>query len=135
MAQNQSFCPQGNTFLVTTSITTLTAAAQTVSFAPPPAVQPAAQATGMNICPPQVRISAPSANTNPVFVSITSAVRTAAVPGANPSLEFPVNAGEDIVLTLPQLPTVASIQTLQINTISVGVSQTLYVTFGEGLKP
>lgn len=133
MGVTAAFNPQSNTFNVTTNGTTLTPSAQVVSFAP---VQSTAQATGLFICPPQVRVV--NTGTSQVFISFTSALRTAAVPGSGtPSLEVAVQPGEDIVFTLTQYPlpnqTPALDLTLQINTISVGTSQVLYVTFGEGI--
>jgi ferric-dicitrate binding protein FerR (iron transport regulator) len=131
---NQAFCPQSPTFLVTTNAVTLTPSAQVVSFASPASSQPAAQATGMTQMPPQARVVNTGASL--VYISFTFAVRVAAVPGANPSQEYPVQPGEDRVFTLPQNPqasqTTALNMTMQINTISVGLSQALLVTFGEG---
>jgi hypothetical protein len=135
MSIGSAFCPQGNTLLVTTNGTTLTPSAQLASFNPQISAQPAAQATGLSNPPPQARIV--NTGTAIVYVSFTSALRTAAVPGATtPSLEFPVLAGEDAVFTLPSGANVSSATpyALQINTISVGVSQALLVTFGEGWR-
>jgi hypothetical protein len=128
-----AFCMQSNTFLVTTNGTTLTPSAQLVSFDPVISSQPAAQATGLSSPPPQVRVV--NTGTSIVYISFTSALRTAAVPGANPSLEFPILPGEDAVFTLSNAPNAnsATPYALQINTISVGVSQALLVTFGEGM--
>jgi hypothetical protein len=132
MAVNQAFCPQSATFLVTTNGTTLTASTQTVSFAP---VQSASQATGLFQCPPNVRVV--NTGASQVFISFTNVARVAVVPGANPSLETVVQPGEDRTFNLNQLPiasqTPALNLTLQINTISVGINQALYVTFGEGI--
>lgn len=131
---NQAFCSQSATFLVTTNGVTLTPSAQVVSFATPIASQPAAQATGLTNCPPQVRVV--NTSTGIVYISFTFALRVAAVPGANPSQEFPVQPGEDRVFTLLQTPqasqTPALDMTLQINTIAAGLSAPLLVTFGEG---
>jgi hypothetical protein len=132
MSIDAAFQNQSNTFSVVTSGTTLTSLSQTVSFASPINSQPAAQATGLaSPAPPNFRIVAPSTNANPVFVSITNAARTAAVPGTNPSLEFPILPGEDKLFSLTNFPQPPNF-TLLINTISVGTSQQLYVTFGEG---
>lgn len=84
--------------------------------------------------PPQARVVNTGASV--VYVSFTSALRTAAVPtAATPSQEFPVLPGEDAIFTLPQGVNVGSATpyAIQINTISVGVSQNLLVTFGEGM--
>jgi hypothetical protein len=134
MSIGASFTPQGNTFLVTTNGTTLTPSAQLASFDPVIASQPAAQASGLQICPPQARVVNSGASI--VYLSFTTALRTAAVPtAAAPSLEFPILPGEDAVSTIPQSPNAqsASPYALQINTISAGLSQPLLVTFGEGL--
>lgn len=132
MSIGAAFCPQGNTFLVTTNGTTLTPSAQVVSFSP--GTQSTAQGSGLTNPPPQARVVNTGASL--VYVSFTSALRTAAVPTAGtPSLEFPVLAGEDAIFTLPSGANVLSAvpYCLQINTISVGVSQVLLVTFGEGM--
>lgn len=134
MSIGASFCSQSNTFLVTTNGTTLTPSAQLASFNPTLSAQPAAQATGLALPPPQVRVVNTGASI--VYISFTSALRIAAVPIAGtPSLEFPLLPGEDAVFTLPNTPNAqsASPYALQINTISVGLSQALLVTFGEGM--
>jgi hypothetical protein len=134
MSTGAAFCPQGNTFLVTTNGTTLTPSAQVVSFNPTLTAQTTAQGSGLSNPPPQARVVNTGASL--VYVSFTSALRTAAVPTAStPSLEFPVLAGEDAIFTLPSGANVnsAAPYSLQINTISVGVSQALLVTFGEGM--
>jgi hypothetical protein len=129
---NGSFQPQGNTFSVVTNATGSTASAQLVSFNPNVASQPAAQASGLQSCPSQAKIY--NAGTVVVFISFTSALRTAAIPGTNPSLEFPVLPGAIVTVTIPQTPNVnsATPYCLQINTISATATQQLYVTFGEG---
>jgi hypothetical protein len=129
MAQNQAFGPLGNTFLVTTNAAANTASAQTVSFNPIIASQPAAQATGLSTPPPQVRVC--NTGTSVVYISFTAAAHTAVAPAANPSIDFPVLPGEDVVFTVPQPPTTPN-YTLAINTISPGTSVPLLVTFGEG---
>lgn len=129
-----AFCPMGNTFLVTTNGTTLTASAQVVSFNPVIASQTAAQGSGLSMTPNSARVVNTGASL--VYLSFTTALRTAAVPSAGtPSLEFPILAGEDAIFTLPAPANVGSAvpYTLQINTISVGLSQILLVTFGEGV--
>jgi hypothetical protein len=131
MSQNFPFTPNSPTFAVTTSGTTLTPLSQQVSFASPASSQPAAQATGLTQTPPNVRIV--NTSTGIVYVSITNVPRTAAVPGANPSQEFPVNPGEDRVFGVPASPLPVNLNTLYINTIAVGTSATLMVTFGEGV--
>ncbi len=132
MSIGAAFCPQGNTFLVTTNGTTNTASAQVVSFSP--GAQTTAQGSGLSMPPPQARVVNTGASI--VYVSFTSALRTAVIPTAGtPQLEFPVLPGEDAVFTLPQGVNVGSAvpYAIQINTISVGVSQVLLVTFGEGM--
>lgn len=134
MSIGSAFCPQGNTFLVTTNGTTNTASAQVVSFNPNIASQTTAQGSGLGMPPPQARVVNTGASI--VYVSFTSALRTAVIPTAGtPQLEFPVLPGEDAVFTLPQGVNVGSAvpYAIQINTISVGVSQVLLVTFGEGM--
>ncbi len=134
MSIGAAFCPMGNTFLVTTNGTTLTASAQLASFNPVIASQVAAQASGLSMTPNCARVV--NTGTSLVYISFTSALRVAVVPTAGaPSLEFPILAGEDAVFTLPWPASVQSATPycLQMNTISVGVSQLLLVTFGEGL--
>jgi len=125
---DNAFSPQGNTFSVTTSGTTLTPLSQAVSFATPASSQPAAQATGLGMCPPQIRIV--NTSSGYVYLSVTSAPRTAAVPGTNPSLEVALVPNSDRVLSLQQFPGLNGL--LYINTIAVGVSAQLICTFGEG---
>lgn len=135
MSSQFSFANKSATFSVTTNAVTLTPSAQVVSFVSPASAQSAAQATGLTQCPPQVRCV--NTSTGVVYISFTHALRTAAVPGTNPSIEFPLNAGEDRVFTLTDFPqsaqTAALNMTLQINTIAVGLSSVVNVTFGEGL--
>ncbi len=134
MSIGSAFCPQGNTFLVATNATPSTASAQLVSFNPVLASQVTAQASGLSMPPPQARVV--NTGTGIVYVSFTSALRVAVIPtAANPQLEFPILPGEDAVFTLPQGVNVGSAvpYAIQINTISVGVSQVLLVTFGEGM--
>jgi hypothetical protein len=132
MAINGAFCPQGNTFLVTTNGTISTASAQLASFDPVIASQPAAQASGLQICPPQVRVA--NLGTAVVYISFTSATHVAVLPATNPSLDLPVFPGIERVFTLQQTPNVLSATpyALQMNTISGTASQPLLVTFGEG---
>jgi hypothetical protein len=131
MPINCNFSPQGNTFAVTTNGTGNTASAQLVSFDPVISSQPAAQASGISNCPPQVCVA--NLGTAVVYVSFTSALRSAVAPGANPSLELPVFPGISRVFTLQQTPNVGSATpyAIQINTISASASQPLLVTFGE----
>lgn len=125
MASNTPLQPQGNTYAVTTNGTTLTPSAAVILFTP-------------GQIPSQVRVYHSGA-TNPVFISFTTALRTAAiaVPGT-PQLEVPLLPGAERVFTLPQFPNSTSVgntatqYALQINTISVGTSINLYLTFGEG---
>jgi hypothetical protein len=134
MSSQFAFQNQSATFDVTTDGTTLTAAAQVVSFADPVSSQPATQATGLTRCPPQVRCV--NTSDGVVYISFTSGLRTAAVPGTDPSKEFPLAAGEDRVFSLTQFPQESQNpsvnMTLQINTIAVGTSAVINVTFGEG---
>jgi hypothetical protein len=128
---DQAFIPQSNTFNVTTSGTTLTPLSQVVSFSTPISGQPAAQASGLSVVPPQARIV--NTSTGIVYVSITGAPRTAAIPGpSTPSLEIPIAVGTATVISLNQYPAAGQPQQLYINTIAVGTSAALNVTFGEG---
>jgi len=128
---DQAFIPQSNTFNVTTSGTASTAASQIVSFSTPIASQPAAQATGLPIVPPQARIVNTGASV--VYISFTTNPRTAQIPGpTTPSLEVPIATGSATVLSLNQYPAPGQPQQLYINTISPGTSITLNITFGEG---
>lgn len=135
----QAFCPQSTTFLVTTNGTTLTANAQVVSFNPTIALQAAAQATGLSFMPECVQVVNQGASG--VWISFTSALRVATVPAANPSQEIWVQPnnlpGSRVVMRLGGLWGVANAASavaycLQINTISVGLSIPLSITFGEG---
>ena len=136
MSINSAFLPRGNTQAVITSGTTLTPLSQDVSFASPPSSQPAAIASGVDVCPPNARVFNASAGI--VYISFTTVPRVAVIPAAGaPSLEMPVGPNEDIVFVLPQQPQVANDPTrparLSINTIAVGTSALIQVTFGEGL--
>jgi hypothetical protein len=133
MAINTAFVPQGNTFNVTTNATPSTASAQLVSFDPTISSQPAAQASGLQFQPPQVRVV--NQGTAAVFMSFTTAAHVAVIPtSGTPSIDFPVQPGEDVVFTIGQTANAQSATpyTIQINTISTGASQTLMVSFGEG---
>lgn len=90
--------------------------------------------------PPCVRVV--NLGTSPVFISFNNAARVAVIPVAGTNqLEFPVLAGAAEVFTgLPwfQVGTIAGTppvpqMNLIIATISTGVSQPLYLTFGEGV--
>ncbi len=133
MSIQAAFQNQGNTFSVTTNASASTASAQLASFNPVLANQPAAQASGLTNCPSQVRVV--NLGNTTVWISFTTALRVAVIPAGTPQLETPVLAGEDIVFTLQQLPNAGSATpyTIQINTISTGVSQALAVSFGEGM--
>jgi hypothetical protein len=132
MAINAAFNPQSATFLVASNATPSTASAQLVSFNPTLTAQPAAQASGLQACPSQVRVV--NTGTVVVYISFTSALRVAVVPGANPGLELPVLPGVERVFTLQQVPNALSATpyALQVNTISTVATQNLLVTFGEG---
>lgn len=141
MSDATAFLPLSNTMLVTTNGVANTASAQ-------PAVFPGQGATAMggNQVPPPVALIENLGNAV-VWVSITIGVRVAAIPAAgNTTLEVPVQPGQMITLRAPwggvgqegaagnpQTQGPAGSTTLQINTISPGVSQNITVTFGEGV--
>jgi hypothetical protein len=131
MAINSAFQAQSNTFAITVGVAS---SSTPVSFNPTLANQAAAQASGLQSQPPQVRVV--NQGTAPVYISFTTAARTAVAPVAGtPSLEVPVQPGEDIVFTLTQIANAnsATPYTLLVNTISGTAAQPVLVTFGEGL--
>lgn len=144
--QSDAFIPQSNTMLITTSGTTLTPATQAVSF---PGTAPAQMLAGNGVPPPNVLLE--NMGTAVIWVSITlQANRTAAIPAAGQTTwEVPLQPGQSKAFRCPfpgagaggqvGAPGVQNNQgqgpatTLYVNTISVGTSQNLGVTFGEGV--
>jgi hypothetical protein len=128
--------------LVTTNGVASTASAQAATF---PGAGASAMGGGSQVPPPVALIQNLGASV--VWVSITLGARVAAIPAAgNTTLEVPLQPNQAVTLRAPWGPGGAEgspgnpqtqgppgSTTLQINTISVGVSQNLSVTFGEGI--
>jgi hypothetical protein len=134
MASFDAFLPQSLTILVVTSGTTLTPLSQPITF---PTLM------GIQIPPPVAWVSNLSAGV--VWFSITIGARTAAIPaGGATSFEVPIQPNQTLTFRYPWAqggagsegtgggPGVQGVAALNINTIAVGTSAQLAVTFGEG---
>jgi hypothetical protein len=133
MASHDAFLPQSQTILVVTNGTTLTPSTQAVVF---PGIAPALM--GPFVPPPVALILNLAASV--VWISITLAARTAAIPAAGQtSFEVPIAPNQSLCLRTPWGPggggsegAAGASATLNINTIAVGTSLQLAVAFGEG---
>lgn len=143
MASNDALLPQSNTMFVTTNAAANTASAQALTFP-----GQGASAMGGPAVPPPVAL-VQNLGASVVWVSITISVRVAAIPAnGNTTVEVPILPGQSQTFRAPwaqassgaegspgtpQLGGTPGSTTLQLNTISPGVSVPLAVTFGEGL--
>jgi hypothetical protein len=126
MANVTAFYPQTATVCVTTSATPNTATSVSLSFP----LQVGGVTIGPNQRPMQVRVRGALGNTADVFMSITTQGQadTATIPvaGTN-SQELPIAPNSIEVFGY------SAAHDISVNLISSVASQTLYLTFGEGL--
>lgn len=140
MSDAAPFHPLNNTMMVTTNGVANTASSQAATF---PGT--GGSAMGGSQVPAPVALLV-NLGASVIWVSITLGARVAAIPTAgNTTLEVPILPGQTVTLKAPwgpggqegsagnpQTQGPPGSTTLQINTISPGVSQNLAVTFGEG---
>jgi len=120
-----AFIPESPTIAIVTNATPNTSTSTTVTWP----LSVSSVQIGAAHPPGQVRIRSPAANTADVFVSINGG-NTATIPsGTTYSIELPVAPNSVEVFGGVS----RSGDTLVVNTISSVASQTLYLTFGEGL--
>jgi hypothetical protein len=125
MSLTAAFSPQSPTIAIVTNATPSTATSTTLSW---PLLVGGVQVGPANP-PSQVRVRSPAANTADVFLSINGG-DTATIPsGTTYSNEMPVAPNSVEVFG----GVARSGKSVVVNTISSVASQTLYLTFGEGL--
>jgi len=119
-----AFIIQSNTMVITTSATPSTATTTVINF---PGTGASQMSSGAGVpAPNQVRVT--NLGTAVVWISFTAAARTAAIPASgNTPVEIHVQPGGVEVLT------VFTSSTINCNMISTAASQSIAVTFGEGL--
>jgi len=125
MSLVSAFQQQSPTIAIVTSATPSTASSTTINW---PLLVGGVQ-VGPNTPPGQVRIRSPAANTGDVFVSFNGG-DTATIPsGTTYSNEMPVAPNSVEVFGGVS----RSGKSVVVNVISSVASQTIYLTFGEGL--
>jgi hypothetical protein len=126
MGNTSAFYPQSATVCITTSATPNTATSVPLSFP----LQVGGVTIGPNQRPLAVRVRGALGNTADVFMSITTQGQadTATIPvaGTN-SQELPIGPNSKEILEY------SAAHDISVNVISSVASQSLYLTFGEGL--